>query len=142
MIDALGAPFQHYLADHRSCVLIGTGTQGPGPLLVRYHARGLDIHCLLPLWADLAHCLELDPRVSLIIPAPETADCWLEIRGTASIVSTPDWSTLSIGDTGRVPPEDLYCVVRIHASRLDLHDGRRGWGARDTLELAPAPGEE
>lgn len=141
MIDALGDPFERYIADHHSCVLVGAGIGGPSPLLVRYHACGLEIYCLLPLWADLAYGLDQDPRVVLVIPAPDMVDCWLEIRGTAAIVSSPDWSMLSVGETGNVPLGDLYCIIRIHAHRLDLYDGRRGWGARETLELAPCVGE-
>lgn len=141
MIDALGIPFRHYLADHCRCVLIGTEKGRPTPLLVPYRAQGLEIDCLLPLWAELTYCLEQDPHVILVIPTLERTDCWLQICGTAHLLSAPDWSALLPHETMTVSPDDLYRVVRVRPYRLDLHDGRRGWGARETLEVGRGVGE-
>lgn len=111
---------------------------------VRYRNHGLEVDCLVPRWADVAYYLEQDPRVFLVIldiqangPSPVSGQAlrWLEYRGTAQVVSSPDWAGLLPEGTSTVRPDDLYLVIHVTPERIDLHDESRGWGARETLEL-------
>ncbi len=70
-----------------------------------------------------------------MVPAPLDIMRWLQYEGDAQIAIAPDWS-------GLLPASELqqahehYLVVGLRPRRLDLFDGRRGWGARETLDLA------
>lgn len=142
MIEALHMPFRHYLGKHRACVLIGCGRDAPVPILVPYREHWPYLDCLLPRWADIAYHLEQDPRVILVIPTVERDDFWLELRAIAQLINALEWFELLPDPSGPISPEELYSVIRVQPYRLDLYDGQRGWGARETLELAQAPAEQ
>ena len=76
------------------------------------------------------------PHVLLVIEGSHAAGlCWLEYRGVARPVDTPDWDELLPTWGASVPPGDLYLVVRVTPQRIDLFDEGQGWGARETLHL-------
>jgi hypothetical protein len=97
--------------------------------------RGLEVDCLVPRWADVAHHLSQSARVSLIVQAPSGAGLrWAQIRGTARPVEAPNWARLLPRWVSTVPPDELYLVVRVAPSRIDLVDEDLGWGMQETLE--------
>jgi hypothetical protein len=110
---------------------------------VRYRNVGLEVDCLLPRWADVAYYIEQDPHVLLVIlDSPPTGGGepggglrWLQYRGTAQPISSPDWDRLLPEGTPRVRPEERYVAIRITPERIDLIDESYGWGARETLDL-------
>ncbi len=106
---------------------------GASPHPVRYRSRRLAVESLLPRWSDLAYAVEAQPMVSLIIPDTGDALCWLQYQGRARVVETADWDELLRDDRLQLPAG--YIRVAIQPQRLDLFDERRGWGARETLEL-------
>jgi hypothetical protein len=130
-LERLRDEIEAYLAQHQVGVLSTSGLAGTWAMPARYRSRGLEVDCLLPRWADVAYHLEQDPNVLLIVRDTQ-ADAlrWLECRGTARLVASPDWAWLL--------PEGAvkgYVVIRITPRRMDLVDEGRGWGARETLDL-------
>lgn len=94
------------------------------------------MECLLPQWADAVYHLELDPRVLLIVQDTGTDSLrWMEVRGTARPVASPDWGAWAIRAQPRAPHSALYRVLRVTPARIDLIDEEKGWGARETLDL-------
>ena len=72
----------------------------------------------------------------LIVPAADPRR-WLRYRGaprpadqSAWVGPWPDHLTLRQAD-------ERWLVVALAPQRLDLFDERRGWGARETLDVAP-----
>jgi hypothetical protein len=104
----------------------------------RYHSHGTKIDCILPRWADVVYHLEQDPRVALVVLDADTPGLrWLHCLGTAQIIAQPDWDTcLPVGVNGS-PSDELYSVVRVTPTRMDLMDETLGWGVRETLETGP-----
>jgi hypothetical protein len=103
----------------------------PGP----FGSRSLEVDCLVPRWADVAHKLTQNSRVVLIVQASSGAGLrWLQIQGTTRPVEAPDWSRLLPRWVSAVQPDALYLVVRVTPSRIDLIDEDLGWGVQETLE--------
>jgi hypothetical protein len=97
--------------------------------------RRLEVDCLVPRWADVAHHLSQNARVLLIVQALTGAGLrWVQIRGKASPVEVPNWARLLPRWASRVRPDELYLVVRVAPSRIDLIDEDLGWGVQETLE--------
>lgn len=96
---------------------------------------GLELDCLVPRWADVAHHLSQTAKVLLIVQAPSGAGLrWAQIRGTARTVEAPDWARLLPRWASTARPDELYLVVRVAPSRIDLIDEELGWGVQETLE--------
>jgi hypothetical protein len=110
------------------------------PIWYRLHprpsgSRHLKVDCLIPRWADVAHHLEENTRVLLIIQASAGVGLrWLQIRGTVRPVATPDWARLLPRWVSSTQPDGLYLVVRLTPRRIDLVDEELGWGVQETLE--------
>jgi hypothetical protein len=97
--------------------------------------QDLQVDCLVPRWADVAHQLSQRAKVLFIVQAPSGSGLrWAQIRGTASPVETPNWARLLPRWVSGVQPDELYLVVRVAPSRIDLIDEDLGWGVQETLE--------
>lgn len=96
----------------------------------------LEMDCLLPRWSDVAHHLTKEPMVVVIVQASSgTGLRWLQIQGTALRVEVPDWKRLLPRWASKVQPDNLYQVVHVTPTRIDLIDDELGWGIQETLEL-------
>ena len=142
MLDQLHARFAACLSERQVCILSTAASSGSWALPVRYRRvsdgddRRLELDCLLPRWADATYNLEQDARVVLVIlTACDPPLGWLQVRGTARPLATPNWKRLLPEAAARDWPESRYCVLRVTPSRLDLIDESKGWGARETLEV-------
>ncbi len=146
MLDTTREQMLAYLSAHHVGVLSTNGRQGAWATVVAYRSDGLAVECLLPRWADVAYHIEQDPRVLLIVP--DSVACpsdlrWLEYAGAAEILVSPDWSqwrsfvSLRTSSFERFTAslDNLYFVVRLKPTRIDLIDASRGWGERETLEV-------
>jgi nitroimidazol reductase NimA-like FMN-containing flavoprotein (pyridoxamine 5'-phosphate oxidase superfamily) len=131
-----------FLAHQRTGVISTTGSPGVWAMPVWYRplpgppgGRDLEVDCLVPRWADVAHPLTQNSRVVLIVQASSGAGLrWLQIQGTARPVEAPEWSRLLPRWVSAVQPDALYLVVRVTPSRIDLIDEDLGWGVQETLE--------
>ncbi len=131
-----------FLAHHRTGVISTAGSPGVWAIPVWYRldsrpsgSRRLEVYCLVPRWADLAHQLTQNSRIVLIVQASSEAGLrWLQIQGTTRPVEAPDWPALLPRWISHVQPDALYLVVRVTPSRIDLIDEDRGWGVQETLE--------
>jgi hypothetical protein len=134
VLDQLRDQIATYLADHHICVISALGACA---MPARYRSDGLKVDCLVPRWSEVAYALEQDARAALVIAdAPSDGARWLEVRGSASIVASPEWKGWRLDSTRHgVPLADLYLVVRVTPQRMDLVDETRGWGARETVEM-------
>jgi hypothetical protein len=134
MFDKLRSQITQEMASHRVGVLSAGGEWGPQAMPVRYRLTGLEVECLLPRWSELTYELEESNRAVLVVlSAPDSDQRWIRFQGTAEQVDAPDWATLLPGEQA---PADRYTVIRIRPTRIDLFDHQRGWGARETLDLA------
>ena len=131
-----------FLAHQRTCLISATASEGVWAMPVWYRllpetagSRSLEVECLVPRWADVAHHLTQDAQVVLIVPASAGAGLrWLQIQGIAQPVEAPDWARLLPRWVSTVQPDALYLVVRVTPSRIDLIDEELGWGVQETLE--------
>lgn len=137
MLDELRDRIAAYLSGRPACVICTSGKAGVSAVPVWYRNRKLEIDCLVPRWADVVYHLEADPQVLLIFPGGgRVGDCpWLEYRGMAQLVVTPEWGQLLPKGTPHDRPENRYAVFHVRPQRIDLVDESRGWGARETLEV-------
>ncbi len=134
--------FAAFLTHQRTCILSTIAGQGMWAIPVWYRphsspsgSRGLEVDCLVPRWADVAHHLTQDSRVVLIVQASSGAgQRWLQIQGTARLVEAPDWSRLLPRWASTMQPDAVYLVVRVTPNRIDLVDEDLGWGVQETLE--------
>lgn len=95
----------------------------------------LEVDCLVPRWADVAHHLAKECRGLLIVHASSTAGLrWLQILGTVRPLKIPDWTCFLQRMISIQHPDSLYQVVRMTPHRIDLIDEERGWGVQETLE--------
>ncbi|MDX1616805.1 MAG: hypothetical protein R3300_21030 [Candidatus Promineifilaceae bacterium] len=98
-------------------------------------SRTLEVDCLVPRWADVAHYLAQERRIVFIVQAPSGAGLrWLQIQGVARPVEAPNWAGLLPRWVATVQPDLLYLVVRVTPSRIDLVDEDLGWGVQETVE--------
>lgn len=117
------------------CVLSVAAAEARGVWAIPVHCRndGLAVDCLIPRWADAAFYLEQNPQVLLIFQDPDGAHlCWLQYRGRAEILSTPNWAELL--PQAEPHPETRYLAVRVQPRRLDVIDESQGWGVLESLE--------
>ncbi|MBI3359888.1 MAG: pyridoxamine 5'-phosphate oxidase family protein [Chloroflexi bacterium] len=136
LMDELRDTVANYLLKHQVCVLSTSGTAGAWAMPTWYRSRGLEVECLVPRWADVAYYLEQNPEVLLVIHDPQAASLrWLQYRGVARLIDSPDWSSLLPERMSIVRPEERYVTFRIKPERIDLIDESRGWGARETLDF-------
>jgi hypothetical protein len=134
--------FGLFLANQRIGILSTSGSPGVWAMPVWYRpnfgfsgSRSLEVDCLVPRWADIAHHLALDSRVVFIVQALSGAGLrWLQVQGTARPLEAPDWARLIPRWVSTTQPDDLYLVVRVTPSRIDLIDEDLGWGVQETLE--------
>jgi len=134
--------FGSFLANQRIGILSTTGSPGVWAMPVWYRpdfgfsgSRSLEMECLVPRWADIAHRLARHSRVVFIVQALSGAGLrWLQIQGTARPVEAPDWARLMPHWISTNQPDDLYLVVRVTPDRIDLIDEDLGWGVQETLE--------
>jgi len=131
-----------FLAHQRTGVISTAGSPGMWAMPVWYlpdpgppEGRRLEVDCLVPRWADIAHHLTQECRVVMIVQASSSAGLrWLQIQGTARAVEAPDWSRLLPRWVSTVQPDALYLVARLTPNRIDLIDEELGWGVQETLE--------
>ncbi|MEJ2736287.1 MAG: hypothetical protein P8189_22425 [Anaerolineae bacterium] len=131
-----------FLAHHRTGVISAVAAQGMWSMPVWYRpasepsgGRRLAVDCLVPRWADVAHSLSEKAGVLFIVQASSGAGLrWAQLRGTATPVEAPDWAALLPRWVSTVQPDQLYLVVRVAPSRIDLIDEDLGWGVQETLE--------
>ena len=131
-----------FLAHQRTGVIGAIAGQGMWSMPVWYRlarepgrGRGLELDCLVPRWTDVAHHLSEKAKVLLIVQAPSSAGLrWAQVRGTASPVEAPDWARLLPRWVSRMQSDELYMVLRVTPSRIDLIDEDQGWGIQETLE--------
>ena len=119
---------------------IGTGYAVLGmngySLLVRFRVCGGVVECSVPTWNGLSDLPEKIEAVTLVvINNSETDLSWVFVRGTGRIVENQSWETLIPSEHGLVDPEDLYHLLRIEPTRMELFDEKRGWGFRETADL-------
>jgi hypothetical protein len=134
--------FATFLAHQRTCIISTIASQGVWAMPVWYRptsgassSRALEMDCLVPRWADIAHHLAKTAEVLLIVQASSGVGLrWLQIRGTAQPVEAPNWSRLLPRWASKVQPDALYQVVRVSPSRIDLFDEDLSWGVQGTLE--------
>ncbi|MBI4322588.1 MAG: hypothetical protein HY675_29200 [Chloroflexi bacterium] len=142
MLDDLRDRIATYLLEHRVCVISTGGSVGAWAMPVRYRlpkgsrsGRTLEVECLLPRWADAIYHLEENPQVLLIIVDADADGLrWLQYRGTARPIASPDWNRLVPERTAGPRPEERYVAVHVTPERIDVLDESAGWGARETLE--------
>lgn len=131
-----------FLAHQRTGVISTASSPGVWAIPVWYRPNpgtsprlSLEVDCLVPRWADVAHPLAQKARIVLIVQASSGAGLrWLQIRGTARPVEAPDWTRLLPRWVSVVQPDALFLVVRVTPSRIDLIDEDLGWGVQETLE--------
>jgi len=125
----------------RAGLLSAPGTPSAAPLPVRYQSSRLAVTCLVPRWSDLADALQQQPVAMLIVPAAPEPTCWLQYQGQARLVSLSAWAGPLPDALSPQRAGERYLVVALAPQRLDLFDERRGWGARETLDLVRAQQE-
>ncbi|MEJ2600169.1 MAG: pyridoxamine 5'-phosphate oxidase family protein [Anaerolineales bacterium] len=131
-----------FLAHQRTGVISTAGSPGVWAIPVWYRlnprssaGRSLEVDCLVPRWADVAHQLTQNASIVLIVQASSGAGLrWLQVQGKARPVEAPDWSGLLPRWVSVVQPDALYLVVKVTPSRIDLIDEDLGWGVQETLE--------
>lgn len=131
-----------FLAHQRTGVISTANSPGVWAIPVWYRlnprpstGHRLEMDCLVPRWADIAHQLTRNARVVMIVQASSGAGLrWLQVQGAARPVEVPDWSGLLPRWVSVVQPDGLYLVVKVTPNRIDLIDEDLGWGVQETLE--------
>ena len=105
-------------------------------LPVRFRVESRAVACRVPSWSGVADLLEQAEADATLVAAVESGPFlrWLYVRGRASRVSQPNWGGLALPGCERISPDDLYQMVRLEPSRLELVDEERGWGVRETCD--------
>lgn len=133
MLDELRDRMARALAERQAGVLGAATPVGPCCLPVRYRAWALQVECLVPLWSEIAQVADESPSVLLVVLLD--GGRWLQYRGRARPAPAPGRGVL----TGRLPwgalIADLYVLLRLEPTRIELFDETRGWGVRETLDL-------
>jgi hypothetical protein len=133
MLDRLRDQLADYLKQHRVGVLCTSNGVETWALPVAYQSNGLILYCAVPCWSDAAYYLRTRMAIQLIIPAASDGVSWLCYQGEAQVVTGQDDGICR--DELHGAQAGNYLQVRVEPRRLDLIDGRQGWGARETLEL-------
>jgi hypothetical protein len=106
-------------------------------LPVRFRVRGPFVECSVPTWSGIGELLEKAEEVTLAAVKSSGDDlCWLFIRGQGFVIKNQDWEGLVPHERSLVDPGDLYRLLRIEPLRIELFDEKRGWGYRETADLA------
>ena len=80
--------------------------------------------------------LEGCAEVLLVVPSAGAGDRhWLACRGHARLGALADWPDLRPAAPVPLAADELFQVVEIVPTRLDLIDDREGWGRRENLDL-------
>lgn len=141
-MNVLREQMRNFLSTNKVGVLTISGTEGTWAMPVRYHVENLELDCLVPRWADIAYYVEQHPGVLMVILSvflsPKEPLRWLQYKGNARPVTSPEWSSLLPQGVSETLAKDAYLVLRIVPQRIDLLDESRGWGARETLEIDDA----
>ncbi len=99
------------------------------------NSQDLRLDCLVPRWADIAHELNRESRVLLVVQAGAGVGLrWLQIQGEVQPVPEPHWNRLLPRWISTLQPDRLYLVIRLTPERIDLIDEEVGWGVLETLE--------
>lgn len=143
LLNILREHMQTYLSQNSVGVLSVSGASGVSAMPVRYRVKNLELDCLVPRWADIAYHVETHPDVLMVVltvlSSPKDPLCWLQYKGNARPVVSPDWSNVLPGGVSEALVNDMYLLLRVIPERLDLLDESRGWGARETLEIDDTP---
>jgi len=131
-----------FLAHQRTGVISTTGKRGVWAMPVWYrlleytsNSQDLRLDCLVPRWADIAHELNRESRVLLVVQAGAGVGLrWLQIQGEVQPVPEPHWNRLLPRWISTLQPDRLYLVIRLTPERIDLIDEEVGWGVLETLE--------
>lgn len=107
-------------------------------LPVWYHSAGLHITCLVPRWSDAAEALGQRQAALLIVPAPPDPRRWLRYQGAAAPAPRAAWAAPWPERLSDRQADERWLTVALTPQRIDLFDERRGWGARETLDLERA----
>jgi len=136
MLDELRDRIASFLDARQTAVLCAWGWGQPWALPVRYRRQALEITCLLPAWAGIGTALDDDDGVLLIVQDAQASETrWLQYQGKAIICDELDWAAWGLPPKGL--PQNRYTVLCLIPRRIDLIDEARGWGFRETLDLAP-----
>lgn len=139
MLNTLRERMRTHLLRNNVGVLSVTGNEGVSAMPVRYRVQNLELDCLVPRWADIAYNVESHPDVLIVvlteIPSPTDLLCWLQYKGKARPVASPDWNGILPEGVSAVLAKDMYLVLHVIPERIDLLDESRGWGSRETLEI-------
>lgn len=104
-------------------------------LPVRFRVCGQIVECSVPTWSEVGELLEKIEEVTLVAIKKSGSELrWVFLRGAAVIVKNQDWECLVPPERSLVDPEDLYQLLRINPSRIELFDEQRGWGYRETAD--------
>jgi hypothetical protein len=106
-------------------------------LPVRFRVCGQIVECSVPIWSEVEELLEKVDEVTLVaIKKSESELSWVFLRGVAVVVKNQDWEYLVPPERSLVDPGDLYQLLRINPSRIELFDEQRGWGYRETADYS------
>lgn len=104
-------------------------------LPVRFRVCRQIVECSVPIWSEVEELLEKVEEVTLVaIKKSESDLSWVFIRGAGVIVKNRDWEGLVPPERSLVEPGDLYQLLRINPSRIEMFDEQRGWGYRETAD--------
>lgn len=133
MPDQLRQRITDYLSNGSLGVLSTHAPTGVISLPVRYRSDGLELECLVPRWSDIAHLLEQNPNAAFAImtDTPESLS-WLHYSGRAAPVAAPRWDGLMRTTPTTIPPADLFIVLRLRPTRIELV---HSWWVRETLDF-------
>lgn len=117
-------------------VQVAVLSAGRYALPVRFRVRGPLVECRIPTWSGVGDLLGESGEVTLVALVETGPDLrWVFLRGPATVVPDPDWVGLLPARPGRVRPDALYQLLRIHPNRIERADEQRGWGFRETIDL-------
>lgn len=139
-LDQLRDTLAAQLAGATTGILYADQAGSGAALPVWYQSADLCVSCLVPRWSDLADALarqQPQPAV-LIVPALADPRRWLRYRGEAGLTAHSAWSGIWPERLTARQADERWLVVALTPQRIDLFDEQRGWGARETLDLASA----
>ncbi|HEX2915283.1 MAG TPA: hypothetical protein VH186_31250 [Chloroflexia bacterium] len=136
MLSKLSEHLKAYLQAHSNCIVSVRSAGNSAAMPVLYRAKGLQVECLVPRWADVAYYLEQNPEVILVVPDSASGiSRWLQYQGLARVSECEDWANWQTYSFLPSASPELYTVFQVSPVRLDLIDESKGWGVRETLEI-------
>lgn len=116
----------------KSAVLVIDGYALP----VHFRICRSNVECSVPSWCGISDLPEKIEEVLLVFLKNSNTDLsWIFLRGAGKIVKTQDWDGLLPSEHSLVCPEDLYHILHIEPTRMELFDETRGWGFRETTDF-------